>query len=183
MQVKVRLPRPHAKQESFIKSLAQRIIIRAGRRFGKTVGIAIYVVEQYLAGKRILYAAPTIEQVSRFWATVTRALEEPIKAGVFRKNESEHFIEVPGTKQRIKAKTAWNADSLRGDYADDLTLDEFQLMNEDAWEIVGAPMLLDNDGEAVFIYTPPSLHSKQRTKARDPRHAARLFKKAKADET
>ncbi|OGW44464.1 MAG: hypothetical protein A2Y66_01855 [Nitrospirae bacterium RBG_13_41_22] len=179
MQVKVRLPRPHAKQESFIKSLAQRIIIRAGRRFGKTVGIAIYVVEQYLAGKRILYAAPTIEQVSRFWATVTRALEEPIKAGVFRKNESEHFIEVPGTEQRIKAKTAWNADSLRGDYADILILDEWQLVNEDAWELVGAPMMLDTNGKAVFIYTPPSLKSRSVSKANDPQHAAKMFKKYK----
>lgn len=42
-------------------------------------------------------------------------------------------------------------------------------------------MLLDNDGDAVFIYTPPSLHSRSANKARDPQHAAKLFKKAKAD--
>jgi phage terminase large subunit-like protein len=42
-------------------------------------------------------------------------------------------------------------------------------------------MLLDNDGDAVFVYTPPSLHSRSRTKAFDPRHAAKLFKKALAD--
>ena len=44
-------------------------------------------------------------------------------------------------------------------------------------------MLADNNGDAVFIYTPPSLHSRSRTKARDPRHAAKLFKKAQADES
>jgi phage terminase large subunit-like protein len=56
-------------------------------------------------------------------------------------------------------------------------------MNEETWEIVGAPMLLDNDGNAVFIYTPPSLHSTSISKADDPRHAAKLFKTAQMDTT
>lgn len=118
--------------------------------------------------------------MGRFWATVTRALHDPIRAGVFRKNEVEHFIEIEGTEQRLKAKTAWNADSLRGDYADVLIFDEWQLVNEDAWGLVGAPMLLDTDGDAVFIYTPPSLRSRSVSKADDPQHAAKLFKKAQA---
>lgn len=40
-------------------------------------------------------------------------------------------------------------------------------------------MLLDNNGDAVFIYTPPSLHSRSASKASDPQHAAKLFRKAK----
>lgn len=127
----------------------------------------------------MLYAAPTSEQIDRFWTTVTVALHDAIKRGVFYKNETEHVIELLGTEQRIRAKTAWNADTLRGDYADILILDEWQLMNEEAWERVGAPMLLDNDGDAIFIYTPPSLHSRSVSKARDPQHAAKMFKRAK----
>lgn len=177
-QVTVRLPAPHPKQAGFVHSTAKRIVVRAGRRGGKTVGIAIRAVERFLAGRRQLYAAPTAEQINRFWVTVTRALHEPIEAGVFRKNESDHTIERVGTEQRIRAKTAWNADTLRGDYADDLILDEWQLMNEEAWEVVGAPMLLDNDGDAIFIYTPPSLRSRSVSKANDPQHAAKLFRKA-----
>jgi hypothetical protein len=177
----ITLPRPHERQAAFINSPAKRKVIRAGRRGGKTVGISIYATQRFLAGRRVLYAAPTAEQVGRFWTTVTRALQQPIDAGVFRKNETEHFIELPGTEQRVKAKTAWNADTLRGDYADDLIFDEWQLINEDAWDVVGAPMLLDNDGDATFIYTPPSLHSRSVSKARDPQHAAKLFKRAKAD--
>jgi len=143
------------------------------------VGISIAAVEWFLKKQRVLYTAPTMEQVGRFWATVTRALYEPIKQGIFKKNESEHFIELPGTEQRLKAKTAWNADSLRGDYAAKLIFDEWQLVNEDAWGLVGAPMLLDTDGDAIFIYTPPSLRSRSVSKAEDPQHAAKLFKKAK----
>ena len=173
----------HVAQESFIDSKYKRIVIKAGRRGGKTVGIAQKAVKVFLAGDRVLYAAPTIEQVDAFWFEVCRALREPIEAGRLRKNESEHTIELVGTKQRIKAKTAWNADTLRGDYAKLLILDEFQLMNEDSWAVVGQPMLLDNNGDAVFIFTPPSLRSAGVSKAHDPRHASKLFKLAQADTT
>ncbi len=182
-EYEIHLPEPHAKQRAFIDSPAKRKIIRAGRRGGKTVGMGIFSVEKFLAGRRVLYAVPTSEQVERYWVTVTRALYEPIKAGVFKKNETEHTIELPGTEQRIRAKTAWNADSLRGDYGDELVFDEWQLMNEEAWEVVGAPMLLDNNGNATFIYTPPSLHSRSISKANDPQHAAKLFKRAAADKS
>lgn len=179
----VHLRKPHDRQIEFIGSPAPRKIIRAGRRSGKTVGISIPAVEKFLDGRRVLYAAPTNEQVGRFWYEVCTALAELVDAGVYKKNESEHFIELPGTENRIKAKTAWNANTLRGDYADYLIFDEWQLMAEDAWDEVGAPMLLDNNGDAVFIYTPPSLASSGISRARDPRHAAKMFKVAKEDES
>ena len=180
-EYKIILRTPHEQQRRFIESTAKRKVIRAGRRGGKTAGAATLAVEYFLNRKRVLYATPTADQIMRFWFEVKRALQEPIDAGVLYKNETEHVIEVPNTETRIRAKTAWNADTLRGDFADLLILDEWQLMNEDAWEIVGAPMLLDNDGDAVFIYTPPSLKSASVSKAHDKRHAAKLFKKAAAD--
>jgi hypothetical protein len=124
----------------------------------------------------------TTEQIAQLWKEVKTALAGPIDAGIFSKNETEHVIERPGTDQSIKAKTAWNADTLRGDYADLLILDEWQLMDETAWEDVGAPMLLDNNGDAVFVYTPPSLRSQALSRARDPRHAAKMFKDALRDQ-
>lgn len=174
---------PHPRQAAFIDSTAKRKIIRAGRRSGKTTGLAILAVVAFLAGRRILYATPTGDQIGRFWAEVCRFLAEGLDAGAFAKNETYHTIELRGTEQRIRAKTAWNADTLRGDYADLLILDEWQLMNEEAWEVVGAPMLLDNDGDAVFSYTPPSLRSRSASKARDPLHAPKLFKRAAKDTT
>jgi hypothetical protein len=174
---------PHEKQRLFLESPAKRKVIRAGRRGGKTTGIAILSARAFMAGRRILYGAPTEDQVETFWWEIKSAFNDAIDAGYLYKNETKHVIELPGTKTRIRAKTAWNADTLRGDYADLLILDEFQLMAEDTWGVVGAPMLLDNDGDAVFIYTPPSLHNATRTKAKDPRHAAKMYKKAEADET
>ena len=177
------LRKPHKIQKQIRQSKAKRKIIRAGRRGGKTVIAATICVDKFLQGLRPLYAAPTSEQLETFWFEVKKALAEPIEAGIFKKNETEHTIEKVGTKNRIKGKTAWDANTLRGDYADFLVLDEFQLMNEDVWGLVGAPMLLDNDGNAMFIYTPPSLHSRSISKARDPLHAAKMFKKAQQDKT
>lgn len=179
----VRLPRPHSKQQAFLRSPAKRRVVKAGRRGGKTVGVSILGVESFLAGKRVLYAAPTQDQVDRFWESCKSALNEGIEAGVFYKNETRHVIELPGTEQRIRAKTAWNADTLRGDYADVLILDEYQLMNEDAWEVVGAPMLLDNNGNAIFVYTPPSFRTAGVSKARNKKHATLMFERAKGDTT
>lgn len=182
IELTVKIRRPHDKQKEFIDSPHKRKVIRAGRRGGKTTGIAIMAVEKFLGGKRILYATPTQEQVDKFWSEVKLALREPIKYGIYYKNESRHIISLKeesenedgsGVDARIRAKTAWNADSLRGDYADELILDEYQLMSEDAWDEVGAPMLADNDGNATFIYT----------EKRGLNHAKNLYKKAKEDKT
>jgi len=174
---------PHEKQLEFMYSTAKRKIIRAGRRRGKTVGIAIADVESFIEGKRVLYTAPTGEQTDRYWYEITRALRPLVETRAYKLNETERYIEKVGTENRIKAKTAWNANTLRGDYADKITFDEWQLTSEDAWDDVGAPMLLDNNGDAVFIYTPPSLKSSGMSRARDPRHASKMFKMAQADKT
>lgn len=171
MELTIRLPKPHAKQRAFMRSKAKRIVCCAGRRTGKTTGMAILAVEQMLKGRRILEAAPVSDQTNAFWDACKKALAEPIAAGIVKKNETDRTLEIPGGG-RIKCKTAFNADTLRGDYADLLILDEYSLMDPDAWNEVGAPMLLDNDGDAVFIFTPLRKN-----------HAYHLFVRAQADDT
>ncbi len=173
----------HPQQRRFVESGAKRKVVRGGRRGGKTVGAATLGVKAFQQGRRILYATPTQEQLDRFWHETKAALADPLAAGLLYKNETLHIVERAGTENRIRAKTAWNSDMLRGDYADLLILDEYQLMSETTWGEVGAPMLLDNNGDAVFIYTPPSLHSRGASKARDKRHAAKLYARAAKDAT
>ncbi len=182
-KVEVILPIPHEYQSELIDSESKRIIVRAGRRGGKTVGIAMRHVKKFLDGQRVLYATPTSEQLGKWWFEVSSALRPLTDIGVFKKNETEHYIELPGTEQRIRGKTAWNANTLRGDYCQELGLDEFQLMDEiGVWDEVGLPMLADKNGNAVIIYTPPSLRSSGVSKARDPRAAAKMFKAAEKDD-
>jgi hypothetical protein len=72
--ITVELPIPHEKQKDFVYSGNKRSVVRAGRRGGKTVGVAIRAVERFLQGRRQLYAAPTSEQVGKFWYEVSGAL-------------------------------------------------------------------------------------------------------------
>jgi Terminase RNaseH-like domain len=180
-KVRVSLKSPHAEQERFINSRAKRKIIRAGRRSGKTVGVGILAVQRFLAGARILYVAPVLEQTDCFWGEVKRALASAVAEGMFTKSETDRTIEKPDSKQRIKAATGWDPDVLRSDYADLIIFDEWQLQRESMWGEVASPMLLDTFGDAVFIYTPISLHSRTSSRAEDPRHAARMFKMAEQD--
>jgi hypothetical protein len=182
--LRVTLRKPHPYQDPFIQSTAKRKIVRAGRRGGKTVGMAIMALLAFKEGKRILYATPTEEQIARFWWEITQALYQPIQAGIFKKNETLHTIELPNSLQRIRAKTAWNKDTLRGDYGDLVILDEFQLMDPDVLEYVVYPMLLDNNGDLVIVYTPFSLRDAGKGKnKKDPLYASKLYKKWDLDTT
>lgn len=168
--VKLQLPRPHDKQAAFIDSTAKRKIVVAGRRGGKTTGMAMLAVRALLAGRRVLEAAPVADQTGAFWDNVTTFVGPLLDSGHIRKMETTRLLEMPSTGGRIRCKTAHDADTLRGDYADLLILDEYSFMKPDAWEKVGMPMLLDNDGDAVFIFTPNG-HN----------HAYNLYNQAQGD--
>lgn len=177
------LRRPHAQQRCFLESTAKRKLMRAGRRSGKTTVFAILAALRFLDRQRVLYCAPTGDQVAAFWNEIVRAFAAPIAAGYLSLNKTLQSLRLPGTRTQIRARTAWNADTIRGDYADLLILDEWQLMNEDVWNLVGQPMLFDNNGDAVFAYTPPAINSRSASKAKDPLHAAKMWRMAKADTT
>jgi hypothetical protein len=63
LEYSAHLRKPHPMQERFLNSTAKRIVIRAGRRGGKTTGMGIRAVRSFLEGRRILYAAPTEPQL------------------------------------------------------------------------------------------------------------------------
>ena len=190
MELTIRLPKPHVKQGLFLNSSAKRKAIVAGRRAGKTTGTGVLAVEKLLSGRRILQAAPTADQTDRFWEVCTAALAELTQAGIVYKNETKRILEFRSKRfrvepriirqgddevevpeyPRIRTKTAWDANSLRGDYADELILEEYSYMDESTWNEVGAPMLLDNDGDATFIFTPNRKN-----------HAHKLYVKALGD--
>jgi len=170
-ELNVSLYKPHPAQDDFLRSPAKRKVCCAGRRGGKTTGMAILAVEQMLEGRRVLEAAPTADQTNAFWGDCVKFVQPLIDSKLVKKNETERSLTMAGGG-RIRAKTAWNADTLRGDFADFLILDEFSIMHPSAWDEVGAPMLLDNDGDAAFIFTPKRKN-----------HAYALYQRAVADDT
>jgi hypothetical protein len=124
-----------------------------------------------MAGRKILEAAPVSDQTNAFWHTVKNIFAQPIHDKVVYKNDTDRLLMFPSGGS-IRCKTAYDADTMRGDYADVLILDEYSMMKPSAWDEVGAPMLLDNDGDAVFIFTP-----KRRN------HAHSLYVNAVGDDT
>jgi hypothetical protein len=206
-RVRIKIRKPNSDiQAAFVWDMHLRQIIKAGRQLGKTVGAAIKAASAFIgvcfrckgmkgdldcpdchgtgrvAQKRVLYAAPTDEQVGKFWFEVTSALAHPIALGIFKVNQAKKEITVPGTDIKLKAKTAYNPDTLRGGTWQLLILEEFQLMKEQTWGEVGIPMLARYRGTAVFIFTPPRLGSDQKSYAKDPRHASKMYNQHKDDE-
>lgn len=154
MDLTVTLPKPHTKQAAIIDSPAKRKVICAGRRFGKTHMAALVGVDQMLKGRRVLFGSPTQEQVDTFWELAKEWLQELIDARLIYKNERKRLMAFNHNGGRIKAKTAWNADTMRGDYGDFIVLDEFAQMHPGVWDFVVSPMMLDTDGDTWFISTP-----------------------------
>ena len=151
--VEVWLPDPHPKQAAIMDSSAKRVVINAARRAGKTTIASMVAVEKMFDGKRVLLASTTQDQADASWEKCKEWLQPVIEAGVVEKNEQRRSL-TSWHGGRIRVKTASDADTLRGDHADFLVLDECALLAPDAWDKVGAPMLLDNDGDAWFISTP-----------------------------
>ena len=168
--IKVSLPKWTPKQSIIAASPAKRKILVAGRRFGKTTLFSRVACDAFLQGKRVLEAAPVAKQTNAFWTRTKRYLRPLTDSGVAKKWDTDRVIEMG--EGHIQAQTAFDADTLRGDWADVLLLDEYSFMDESAWTVVGAPMLLDKDGEAWFAFTPNRRN-----------HAFRLYSQAISDES
>jgi len=165
----IKLPRLYKEQKEIVEHPAKRKVICCGRRAGKTTTLATVSAQRILKGKRVLYAVPVQAQANAYWQLITDRLAPLINSGHIYKNEAQRILRF-GKEGQIQAKTAWDADSLRSDYADELMLDEFPLMDVGAWDEVGAPMMADTDGNAWFVGTP-----KRRN------HFYRFFQRGMAD--
>ncbi len=147
------IPPPHEKQRKIESSTSNRIVVAAGRRFGKTTMVARMAAYDANAGKRVLYAAPIIAQTSAFWDTLMAWLKPAVELGLVYVHETKKLIRFNRSGGTIIAKTASLPDNLRGDFADLLVLDEYAYQEPDVWSKVCQPMLLDTGGRAIFIST------------------------------
>lgn len=173
MDLTVTLPTPHAAQVAIMRNPAKRKVICAGRRFGKTYMAAEEGVARMVGqGRRVVFASTTQDQVDTFWELARSWLDPLIKARLVYKNESKRLMAFNSNGGRIKAKTAWNADTMRGDYGDFIVLDEYAQMAPDVWDYVVAPMMADTDGDTWFISTPVRRN-----------HFFKLYQKAVGDDT
>lgn len=115
--------------------------------------VARMAVHRANAGRRQLYATPIFSQTDVFWELCVRWVWDAIRLGLVEKNETKRTLKFIRTGGSITARTASRPDHLRGLYADDLYLDEYAYMDPAIWEKVAQPMLIDHDGNCLFVST------------------------------
>jgi hypothetical protein len=148
----VTLPKPTALQAWILNSAAKRQIACTGRRAGKSHLGALKAATALLRGQKVLIASTSQDQADVFWRYLRSWFAPLTTAGVLYKNESTRTIELG--KGLLRVKTGRDADVLRGFDADLLILDECAYLDPAAWYEVGAPMMADRDGTAIFLSTP-----------------------------
>ncbi|MEI6093516.1 MAG: terminase large subunit, partial [bacterium] len=132
-------------------------VIRAGRRFGKTVLASLEIVAKaYAREANIIYVATTYQQARDIAWNTLKAIVEPIALSI---NESRLEIKVKnvkGTSSLITLRGWENIDTLRGQSIDFAVLDEVASMRNfwENWMEVIRPTLTDRKGEVMFISTP-----------------------------
>jgi len=122
--------------------------LSAGRRWRKTTLVMAIAVESALKRKRIIWGAPTYNQV-RIGFNETRQAA----AGIADFNVSRMEVTFPGGGV-ILFRSLDNPDNARGETADGVVIDETADVAGAAWYEVLRPMLIDTGGWLWAIGTP-----------------------------
>jgi len=105
-------------------------------------------VDEAVRGKRMIWGAPTFDQVRIGWEETKRGVGGHAK---FLKQEMKAIFPTGGS---ILYRSLDNPDNARGHTADGVVMDEAAEVKSEAWHEVLRPMLLDTDGWAWFLFTP-----------------------------
>ena len=144
----MRLPNPHPGQIA-VRNEARRFNwLSAGRRWRKTTMSMSIAVEEAARGKRILWGAPTFDQVRVGWDETRHGVGDAAKFTIQRMT-----AEFPGGGS-IVYRSLDNPDNARGHTADGVVIDEIGDVKGAAWYEVLRPMLIDTNGWLWGIGTP-----------------------------
>jgi hypothetical protein len=150
---------PHPSQQIIhdaLKNICSGVVVMciAGRRFGKTVLAVNEIVRRAIEipNARIWYVAPTKDQAYRIaWRLMLKYLPKHM---VLRKREDRHTIELVNGSL-IEFLGLQDQVFLLGAGLHFVALDEFPTIPWTAWIDVIKPMLLDYNGDALFIGSVP----------------------------
>jgi len=142
------LPYPHPGQQRVRREAKRFNWLAAGRRWRKTTLAMSIAVEEALRGKRIIWGAPTYDQVRVAWQESKHAA-----GGVALFQESRMTALWPRGGV-ILFRSLDDPNNARGHTADGAIVDEAGDVRADAWYEVLRPMLLDTGGWAWCVGTP-----------------------------
>lgn len=169
----------HPKQLEILNDPARFKVIVAGRRFGKSHLMAVWLLMEALkktndrgykltGEHEVIYIAPTFAQAhGMFWPKIKK-LAEPVIAKAMENTGILYLT----NGRRIRLFGMDNPDAARGIAVSAVGFDEYADMPERAWEEILQPALMDVEGEAMFIGTPKGKN-----------HFYELYKDAADDES
>lgn len=140
-------------QEQIDECKARWIIVRAGRKFGKTVLAIKKAIEK--AGKQgavVWYVGPTYKQTKMIaWKEFKKLI--PREALAKKPNETELVFTLKNGAE-IYLMGADNPDSLRGPAPDFVVMEEAAMQASEVWKEVIRPNLTPKRAGCMFISTP-----------------------------
>lgn len=144
----IKLPYPHLGQQAVRRHAKRFNILSAGRRWRKTTLLVSVAIEAAVAGKRIMWGAPTFDQVRVAWGECQHSA-----GGVATFKQSTMIMSLPNGGSII-FRSLDDPDNARSHTFDGLVVDEAGDVKEAAWYEVLRPMLIDTNGWAWLIGTP-----------------------------
>jgi hypothetical protein len=157
MKQSVKLQELHAKQveigKAFIEN--QRVVIRCGRRFGKTTLLERCAAKWAYQGLRVGWFGPTYKLNLPTYKRILRTIQ-PI---VVSKSKIDQVIETQ-KDGCVEFWTLQDEDAGRSRFYDRVIIDEGSLVPKglkEIWEQAISPTLLDRQGKAVMAGTPKGI--------------------------
>lgn len=132
-------------------------VLVAGRRWGKTrLAITACIYHALNKKAKVWVICPTYKQAEMIaWKLIQEMLPSEV---INKKNEVKLTLELINGSE-ISLKGAENEDNLRGVGLNFCILDEYAQMKPNVWHEIVRPMLIDTQGQALFIGTPKGKNS------------------------
>jgi hypothetical protein len=141
-----------------------RIVLRWGRRLGKTTCMALFMLWYCFTNKngKIVVAAPYDSHVALIFKMIREFIEESpsLQGSVARDTKNPHYIELmngssiagftSGTRSGAKG------DSIRGQAADWIILDEMDRLDDDSIDSIAAIALEDTERIGIWASSTPT---------------------------
>jgi hypothetical protein len=152
LRIAINLPRPHGAQAIVLRSRARWRIVRAGRRFGKSIIALLAGIDELLKGHKVAYVAPTYKMAKKFFNAYLQKLPKEVIVSANRADLQITLI----TGGSIDFFSGEAIDNMRGSKYHFVIVDEAAFVKdfESAWLEVIRPTLTDYKGRALFISTP-----------------------------
>lgn len=153
--------KPHAGQLDFLSSPERVKILACGRRWGKTEVCAVECAHQLTSERssRQLLVAPTLYQARLLFDRVIRFLERLPELGDLRRAiRYSPFPRLTLGPHEVVARSGHRPDSLRGEEATRIIVDEAAFVDDRLIAEALWPMLATTDGAMILMSTPQGLN-------------------------